>query len=709
MKHNYFLTLMAALTLLFACQTQEQPGTQVATERQDNPGRFFNDSTLTMVGAYYYPEHWDPSQWDRDLQKMASLGFEFVHMAEFAWAQLEPKEGVYDFAWLDTAVMLSAKHGLKVILCTSTATPPVWLSRKYPDILILNEDGSRWDHGARQHPSYHSTFYRDYSMRMIAALGARYGQDERVIGWQLDNEPKVHEDFNPDAQQRFRTWLRERYQTIEALNKAWGTAFWGQIYQNFEQINIPRGTQLFMNNHQRLDYRRFCAWQTASFLDEQARTLRKHTSPDQFITTNYIPAYDDGHIGMSRELDFCTYTRYMVYGEKYGLGRKGYRVGPMERIAMANDFFRPIDQVYGVMELQPGQVNWGQLNAQLLPGAIRLYLWHVFAGGSKFTCTYRFRQPLYGTELYHYGIIGPDGVTTSSGGLEYAQFIKEIQTLRDQYSPGAPANAAYEARRTAILYNHENAWSITLGKQTKEWDTEGHILKYYSALKSFAAPVDIITEDKDFSAWKVMIVPAYQQVDDTLIGKLTQYVQNGGNLVLTTRSGHKTRNGQLFEAEYAAPVQNLMGGKVAFYDLMHPGTSDPVVMDGAQFLWHIWGDVLEPAEGTEVWARYEGDFYAGKAAVTFRALGKGTVTYVGPDSDAGDLERAVLQKLYARLGIPVLNLAPGVTMEYRDGFGIGLNYSDQPQEIPIPADAAILIGQPRLETAGVVVWKDKSP
>jgi hypothetical protein len=143
MKHNYFLTLMAALTLLFACQTQEQPGTQVATERQDNPGRFFNDSTLTMVGAYYYPEHWDPSQWDRDLQKMASLGFEFVHMAEFAWAQLEPKEGVYDFAWLDTAVMLSAKHGLKVILCTSTATPPVWLSRKYPDILILNEDGSR--------------------------------------------------------------------------------------------------------------------------------------------------------------------------------------------------------------------------------------------------------------------------------------------------------------------------------------------------------------------------------------------------------------------------------------------------------------------------------------------------------------------------------------------------------------------------------------
>ena len=130
--------------------------------------------------------------------------------------------------------------------------------------------------------------------------------------------------------------------------------------------------------------------------------------------------YDVGYVGASRELDFDSYTRYMVYGGDRGIGPRGYRVGEYTRIAMANDFFRPLTGMYGVMELQPGQVNWGTVNPQPLPGAVRLWLWHVFAGGSKFTCTYRYRAPLYGFEAYHYGIVGTDGVTPTPGGKEYA-------------------------------------------------------------------------------------------------------------------------------------------------------------------------------------------------------------------------------------------------------------------------------------------------
>ena len=159
---------------------------------------------MTLTGVYYYPEHWNESQWERDFKKMHELGFEFTHFAEFAWAQLEPEEGRYDFAWLDRAVALAAKYDLKVIMCTSTATPPVWMSRKYPEILLKNEDGTILDHGARQHASFASPLYRELSYKMIEKLAQHYGNDSRIIGWQLDNEPAVQFDYNLKAELAFR-------------------------------------------------------------------------------------------------------------------------------------------------------------------------------------------------------------------------------------------------------------------------------------------------------------------------------------------------------------------------------------------------------------------------------------------------------------------------------------------------------------------------
>lgn len=218
---------------------------------------WFNDKDLTLTGVYYYPEHWDESQWERDFKKMHELGFEFTHFAEFAWAQLEPEEGRYDFAWLDKAVALAAKYDLKVIMCTSTATPPVWMSRKYPEILLKNEDGTILDHGARQHASFASPLYRELSYKMIEKLAQHYGNDSRIVGWQLDNEPAVQFDYNPKAELAFRDYLRTKYNNdIQLLNDAWGTAFWSEAYSSFDEITLPKRVQMFMNHHQILDYRR---------------------------------------------------------------------------------------------------------------------------------------------------------------------------------------------------------------------------------------------------------------------------------------------------------------------------------------------------------------------------------------------------------------------------------------------------------------------
>ena len=666
---------------------------------------WFNDKDLTLTGAYYYPEHWDESQWERDLKQMHELGFEFTHFAEFAWAQLEPQEGVYDFSWLDRAVALAAKYDLKVVMCTSTATPPVWLSRKYPEILLKSEDGTVQDHGARQHASFASPVYRKLAYRMIEELARHYGKDSRIIGWQLDNEPAVQFDYNQAAEEAFREFLKEKYHyNIQELNAAWGTAFWSEVYSRFEEITLPKTAQMFMNHHQILDYRRFAAKQTNDFLNEQCRLIKKYAK-NQWVTTNYIPDYDKGHIGGSKDLDFVSYTRYMVYGDNEGIGRRGYRVGNPLRIAMANDFFRPVNGTYGVMELQPGQVNWGSINPQPLPGAVRLWLWSVFAGGSDFICTYRYRQPLYGTEQYHYGIVGTDGVTVTPGGREYEQFMKEIRLLRKDYCPKEDKPETYLKRKTAILWNPENYWSIDRQKQNATWNTFAHVDKYYRTLKSYAAPVDFISEEKDFSQYPVMIVPAYQLADKKLVARWKKYVEEGGNLVLTCRTAQKDRFGRLPEAPFGSMIDELTGNHMEFYDLLLPQDPGQVKMDGKVYTWNTWGEILQPSASNEVWATYTNEFYEGKPAVTFRKLGKGSVTYIGVDSSDGALERQVLDKLYSRLQIEVMNLPYGVTMEYRNGLGIVLNYSDQPYQFALPQGAKVLIGTPNIATAGVLVFK----
>lgn len=666
---------------------------------------WFNDKDLTLTGVYYYPEHWDESQWERDFKRMHELGFEFTHFAEFAWAQLEPEEGRYDFKWLDKAVALAAKYDLKVIMCTSTATPPIWLSRKYPEILIRYEDGSMRDHGSRQHGLFASPKYRELAYRMIEELAKHYGEDPRIIGWQLDNEPMVQYDFSTTSEAGFREFLRDRYSDdIEALNDAWGTSFWSQTYTSFDQIRLPRFNQWGTNYHQIMDYRRFAAFQTNDFLNEQCLLIKKYAK-NQWVTTNYIPNYDEGHIGGSPDLDFVGYTRYMVYGDNEGIGRRGYRVGNPLRIALANDFFRPVAGTYGVMELQPGQVNWGGINPQPLPGAVRLWLWSVFAGGSDFVCTYRYRQPLYGMEQHHYGIVGTDGVTVTPGGREYQQFIQEISQLRDIAEDKDVMPEDYTRRRTAILFNHENSWNIDQQKQNYTWDTFGHIEKYYRSLKSFGAPVDFITETKDFSQYPVMIVLAYQMADKELVKKWEKYVKNGGNLILTCRTAQKDRYGRFPEAPYGSMIYDLTGNEMEFFDTLLPELPGKVTMDGKEYTWNTWGEILKPVRETEVWATYTDEFYEGKPAATTRRLGKGTVTYIGVDSNDGALEKDMLKKLYARFEIPVLDLPYGITLEYRNGLGIVMNYSDKTFEFTLPEGCKVLIGEPEIPTAGILVFK----
>ncbi len=669
--------------------------------------RFFPKADLMKIGVYYYPEQWPESQWERDFRKMAGLGFEFTHFGEFAWAFFEPSDGAFDFAWLDRAVDLAARAGLKVILCTPTPCPPAWLGEKHPEIYLVGGDGRRLEHGTRANGSLANDVFVRYTERIVTELGRRYGRDPRVWGWQLDNEPCAQPDYSPSARLKFQAWLEREYGAIGAMNAAWGGAFWSTKYDGFAQVLIPNESlsgEDGLSPHALLDFRRFTADTQAAYLHLQYDILRGLVRPEQWITTNYMNVTDLADPRRTDRLDFISFTMYPVRGER-NLGELGFRLGSPYRLAMAVDYFRSFKGVTGVMELQPGQVNWARINPQPGPGAVRMWLWHSFGGGLSFACTYRFRQPLYGSELYHAGIVGPDGVTPSPGGLEFARVIAEMKDLRKLYDPAARMPDAIAARRTAFLWSHDVMWDLEIHKQTALWDTWDHRFKVMAAIKASGSPLDYVGESDDFAAYPFLVAPAYQLVDEALVAKWTRYVENGGHLVLTCRTGQKTKSGQLPEMPWAGMIAPLVGAEVELFDCLLDGDRGVVRMGGKGHAWNRWADVLKPAAGTETLAVYADQFYAGKPAVTTRKLGRGTVTYIGADTIDGTLERDVLRLIYKRAGARPESYPPGVYVEWRDGFFVAVNYSSRPYAVPIAPGAKIVLGSNPLRPADVLIWR----
>jgi beta-galactosidase len=701
MKQN----LLRALGAFAFCSVASVMPAQTAA-----PSYQFPPADLMNLGVYYYPEAWPAAQWSRDLANIKQLGLEFVHLGEFAWAFMEPTEGNFDFEWLDKNIELAAAQGLKVVLCTPTPAPPIWLTEKHPEVLMVDAAGRPQVHGTRQHATWSSEVYRAYVAKIVNELGRRYGTDKRVWGWQLDNELTHYgkePDFSEPSQKKFQAWLAKKYGTIDALNRDWGNAFWSQMYQRFDQVRLPNPQQFVaqFNPHHMLDSQRWFADEAADYLRFQTDILRKYCGHHQWITTNHIHNFPAVNPALNAgDFDVVSWTLYPVHGNA-NRGPLGFRLGDSATLSFAADFMRPLNDQAGIMELQPGQVNWGEVNPQPYPGAVHLWIMRAFAAGAKFVCTYRYRQPLSGAEMYHYGLVGPDGVTPTTGGEQYAQAARELVQLRAVAKPGAPLPPAYAARRTAILYSYEVRWDLDNHKQNKDWDTYEHLLKYHRALTRAGAPIDVITEDKDFSAYPFLIAPAYQLLDAQLVARWKAYAENGGHLILTCRTGQKDRRGFLWEGPWAAPILDLIGAKIKFYDTLPAPNIGHVKAGDQSHEWTTWADVLATGEGTQALASYTDHYYAGGVAATTRQLGKGSVTYIGVDSTSGELEAQLVRGEFARAGVAAENFPDGFTVAFRDGLWIATNFTENSVAAPIPAGAKILLGTASVPIAGVTVWQ----
>ena len=459
------------------------------------------------------------------------------------------------------------------------------------------------------------------------------------------------------------------------------------------------------NPHALLDFKRYSADAQGEFLDFQAGILRNYISQNQYITTNYTAVSTGADPRRTNKLDFATYTAYPNGGTN-NIGDLGFRLGNSKVILFAAEYYKSVGGVSGVMEIQPGPVNWGSYNPLLLPGTVRMWLYHTFAAGGRLASSYRFRQINYSAEQYHAGVIQTDGVTPSAGGEEYMQFMKEIKQLRQQYKPGSSIPEKLAARSTAIVWNLENYWTIDRQKQTWQWDTWNYPIKFLEIARSFGAPVDVIPETADLSKYKFVIVPAYEMVDSALIKKWQDYTAKGGHLIVTCRTGTKDHMGHFWETGWAEPMSGLIGARITATDMLSNSAKGDILMKSTHYSWNNWADLLVPDKNATPLAVYDNQFYRGKAAVVTHKTGKGSVTYVGVDTDDSKLESDILQEIYTGAGVTTEHYPPGVYVYWRDGFYVAVNYSSDNYEMKVPGQASILIGEKVLKPAGVLVWTE---
>jgi beta-galactosidase len=660
------------------------------------------------IGTYYYPEQWPKDQWQRDFDNIAKLGLQVVHMAEFAWFEMEPRPGEFHFDWLSHCLDLASHRKLDVILCTPTAAPPIWLSQGWPQTLPVYEGQITGRFGGRRHYNPLSPDFQAATKRIVQAMADRFGNHPSIIGWQIDNEFSNNFDQSETTHAAFRNWLRKKYGDINKLNHAWGNQFWNTYYTDFNQILLPPSREpKYGNPHQTLDASRFWSWAFAAYNRIQTEILKPKIG-NRFITTNFMHLHADCDPGdMAKDLTLMSWDSYPVTGWDKEPG-ENYRMADPAQIGIMHDLMASYNGRFGLMELQPGHVNWSGVPVRLFPGAIRLWIWTAFAHGSEFVTTYRYRQPLFGIELFHHGLVGTDGITPSDGGRQFSQVIQEMRRLDLSRIPKF-ADEIQPRKTVGLVLDFDQLWYYLSLPQARQWNQSRWLASWYAALSRLGTSIRILRPGADWpDDLPLIVAPGVQMVDNQLMAQFDKYARSGGNLVLTCRTGLMDRTGQLWEGPAAKPILPLIGATIDDYDSLREGHPGQISFEGSNFAWGVWGDQLKPNPGTQVLATYADQFYAGAPAITRAQFGKGTVSYFGAFSEQ-PLVDAFVESLAKFIGPERLQsqILPSRMQVLRRGpYRIAMNYQDKPAAAPAPASARFLIGSRNLAPADVAVWEE---
>jgi len=647
------------------------------------------------LGVDYYPEHWERERWDIDADLMEKAGIEVVRLAEFAWSKLEPDDEVYDFSWLDEVMSILDKHNIKVVLCTPTAAPPAWLIEKHPDILPVNRNGQRMSFGARRHYCITNKVYYYYSERIIRKMAEHYKDNPQVIGWQVDNEfggPKCYCD---NCKREFQLWLKNKYKTLDNLNKAWGNAFWSHDYNSWEQIPLP--IVPYHNPAFDLDFRRFFSDMTTRYSNMQIRLL-KELNPDKFVTHNFMGLFSElDYYELAKEYDFVSWDNYPRGTEN------------RYRSALAHDVMRGLKKKnFWIMEEQCSYLTREDITRTFPPGEMRLWTYHCFAHGAETVVYFRWRACNFGIEQFHSGILQHDGTDNSISYRELVQIKDEIKKV------GPKIEGAKTVSPVAIIYDYENIWVNYAYAEKPMYDYPGEILRFYKAIKRLGINVDIVKTTDDFSQYKVVIAPLLYVMTDEIAENIKRYVSNGGIFIAGFRCAIKDKNSNMLKEVLPGKLRDLFGISIYTWDNIRDRVVEIRDKGGKTYKGDTFADLITP-EGAEVIAWYSSGWYTSYSAVTVNNYGKGKAYYIGCGLSQ-EFYDSLMKEILSEYSLKELSFPEEVEVNIREKDGKRLifinNFSDRTVYIDIKKKLFDLIsekfvnGELELSPFGVMILED---
>ncbi|MEP3655151.1 MAG: beta-galactosidase [Litorimonas sp.] len=541
-------------------------------------------ATKPELGVCYYPEHWPEERWPIDAKQMVEMGLSWVRIGEFAWSRMEPEPGRLTFEWLDRAIAVLADAGLKIVICTPTATPPRWMVDKYPDMLAWDEGGLVRRFGSRRHYDFAHLPYREECTRIARLLGERYGQHPSVKAWQIDNEYGCHDttlSYSPIARDGFRIWLKDKYQTIESLNQRWGTIFWSMEYNRFDQIELPNLTVTEPHPAHVMDFRRFASDQVVAFNKAQTDVLRELTDAD--LLHNYMGRITDfDHFAVGQDLDIATWDSYPLgfledRSDRPEAFRKEHaREGDADFQAFHHDLYRSVGKGrWWVMEQQPGPVNWAPHNPTPKEGQVRQWTFDAFDHGAEVVSYFRWRQLPFGQEQLHAGLLRTDGELSEGG-----KAVRAIASELGNYTP--PKDDESEV---AIVFDYPSQWAWEVQAQDTNFDYFRLVLDIYKGLRRYGfSKIDILpSSTTDFGDRKAVFIPGLFAWTDELHSAVSSFK---GQAILGPRTGSRTDD---FHIPDDLPP-GLEGIKVIGIDTLRADSAVALSGGGAA---QIWREVLE--------------------------------------------------------------------------------------------------------------------
>jgi beta-galactosidase len=653
-------------------------------------------SSRLHLGAAYYPEHWPEEHWPEDIRLMREAGLTVARMAEFAWSTMEPAGGVFHLDWLERAISMLAGAGIVSVLGTPTAAPPAWLVQQHPDLMAVDENGRRVQFGNRCHYCVNAPALHAATRRIVAAMAERFGDHPQVIGWQIDNEYN-RVCYCDRCRRHFQRYLAERFGSLEALNHHWSTAYWSQTYSAWEQIPIPIGPH---NPGLMLEFKRFVTDSYRRFQRLQLDALRPHLRPGVWVTHNFMhwsDRYD--HYELAEDLDLASWNWYVATGHHDYLAS-----------GAAHDLVRGFKRRnFWLIETQPGSVNWSALNNTLNQGEARTMAWHAVAHGADAVSYWQWRSAPGGQEQYHGTLVDQSG--------QPRPFYDEVQQLgRELAAASSLLAGSAPVSRVAILSCYDSRWSVQAQPHHRDFDYVAHLEHYYRPLAAGNLGVDVISAGAPLQGYRLVIAPALVIVTERQAARLSDFVKEGGHLVLTVRCGMKNGYNALLPLRQPGLLAELAGAQVEeYYALL-----DPVPVIGNWFTGtsQRWAERLKvrDRDNTHVAARFgpSNGWLDDQIAITVRSWGRGLVYYVGAYLDE-DAQQVLMDHIANMAGVTApLRTPAGVEVcvrvrPDRRQVYVLVNHERQEQglQVPWPAQEHLtgkpVTGELKLEPYGVAI------